>query len=132
MELTIEQEYSYSLGDLLTEREIQVLQGVADGLTSKKIGARLTITESTVKTHVRRIFRKLGARDRVHALRLGFELGYLKAVPGVADPYALRLSRIHAVLRKAQPMRNEAPLGSRYAELYDAIEAALAAQPTTT
>jgi DNA-binding NarL/FixJ family response regulator len=60
---------------LLTERELQVLRGMADGKSNAEIGRELYVSEDTVKTHARRLFRKLGARDRAHAVAAGFRLG---------------------------------------------------------
>ena len=59
----------------LTERELQVLRGMADGKSNAEIGRELFVSEDTVKTHARRLFRKLGARDRAHAVAAGFRLG---------------------------------------------------------
>lgn len=61
----------------LTERERQVLQGMADGLSNKEIGKFHYIAEDTVKTHARRLYRKLGAKDRAHAVSLGYQRGIL-------------------------------------------------------
>ncbi len=61
----------------LTDRELSVLRGMADGHSNLRIGADLDISEDTVKTHARRLFRKLGARDRAHAVALGFRAGVL-------------------------------------------------------
>ncbi|WP_330164982.1 helix-turn-helix transcriptional regulator [Catellatospora vulcania] len=61
----------------LTERELQVLRGMADGMSNAEIGAALFVSEDTVKTHVRRLFRKLGARDRAHAVATGFRAGLI-------------------------------------------------------
>jgi DNA-binding NarL/FixJ family response regulator len=60
---------------LLTERELQVLRGMADGKSNAEIGRELYVSEDTVKTHARRLFRKLGARDRAHAVAAGFRSG---------------------------------------------------------
>jgi DNA-binding NarL/FixJ family response regulator len=60
---------------LLTERELQVLRGMADGKSNAEIGRDLFVSEDTVKTHARRLFRKLGARDRAHAVAAGFRAG---------------------------------------------------------
>lgn len=60
---------------LLTEREMQVLIGMADGKSNAEIGRELFVSEDTVKTHARRLFRKLGARDRAHAVAAGFRAG---------------------------------------------------------
>ncbi|MFC7544922.1 LuxR C-terminal-related transcriptional regulator [Plantactinospora sp. GCM10030261] len=59
----------------LTEREMQVLIGMADGKSNAEIGRELFVSEDTVKTHARRLFRKLGARDRAHAVAAGFRAG---------------------------------------------------------
>ncbi|MFY1673230.1 response regulator transcription factor [Plantactinospora sp. WMMB334] len=60
---------------VLTEREMQVLVGMADGKSNAEIGRELFVSEDTVKTHARRLFRKLGARDRAHAVAAGFRAG---------------------------------------------------------
>ena len=59
----------------LTERELQVLRGMAEGKSNAEIGRDLFVSEDTVKTHARRLFRKLGARDRAHAVASGFRMG---------------------------------------------------------
>jgi DNA-binding NarL/FixJ family response regulator len=62
-------------GVRLTEREVQVLRGMADGKSNAEIGRDIFVSEDTVKTHARRLFRKLGARDRAHAVAAGFRAG---------------------------------------------------------
>lgn len=61
----------------LTERELQVLRGMAEGKSNAEIGRELFVSEDTVKTHARRLFRKLRARDRAHAVAVGFRAGVL-------------------------------------------------------
>ena len=62
-------------GDLLSARELYVLQGMARGLANHQIGAELYLSIDTVKTHARRLFRKLGVRDRAQAVAHGFRRG---------------------------------------------------------
>lgn len=61
---------SPNLDKQLSGREREVLNGVLEGLTSKEIGRGLEIQEVTVKFHLRRIYRKLGARNRAQAVKI--------------------------------------------------------------
>jgi DNA-binding NarL/FixJ family response regulator len=61
----------------LTEREREVLDMLAEGLSNKRIAQRLRISEHTVKFHVGSILGKLGAATRAEAVRLGVRLGYV-------------------------------------------------------
>jgi DNA-binding NarL/FixJ family response regulator len=61
----------------LTDRQREVLQQVADGLTNKQIALALNITERTVKYHVTTIMNKLEADNRAHAVALAAERGLL-------------------------------------------------------
>lgn len=62
------------LAEPLTERETEVLRLMASGASNQDIAEKLFIGQGTVKHHVRAIFAKLGARDRVHAILLAQEL----------------------------------------------------------
>lgn len=59
----------------LTERELQVLTGMSRGRSNAEIGKELYLSEDTVKTHARRLFRKLSAADRAQAVAVGFRWG---------------------------------------------------------
>jgi len=61
----------------LTEREREVLLLIARGLSNQELAERLFIADNTVKTHVKRIFTKLGARDRAQAIVMAYESGLM-------------------------------------------------------
>lgn len=65
------------LGEPLSDREVQVVRGVARGLLNAEIGAELFIAEDTVKTHLRRASLKLGATGRAHVVARAFQAGVL-------------------------------------------------------
>jgi len=62
----------------LTEREVQVLDGMSRGCSNAAIGRELFLSEDTIKTHARRLFRKLEAADRAQAVATGFRLGLVR------------------------------------------------------
>jgi DNA-binding NarL/FixJ family response regulator len=59
----------------LTEREQEILVAIGHGWTNGEIAERLVLSESTVKTHVGRVLAKVGARDRIQAVILAYDLG---------------------------------------------------------
>jgi len=54
----------------LTRREQQLVQMISNGLTNKEIASQLNLSEQTVKNHIHRMLRKLGAADRLGAVEL--------------------------------------------------------------
>ena len=65
----------------LSARELSVLELVARGLTDGEIAKECGISEFTVKTHLRHLYVKLGAKNRAHAVALGVQNGLLKLCP---------------------------------------------------
>ena len=61
----------------LTQRESEVLELLVAGHSNKAVASKLVVSEDTVKTQARRLFRKLGARDRAQAVALGFRRGFV-------------------------------------------------------
>lgn len=62
----------------LTDRELEVLSGMCEGQSNAEIGRALFLSEDTVKTHARRLFRKLGAADRAHAVAISLRRGLVR------------------------------------------------------
>ena len=62
----------------ISEREMQVLELLAAGRSNKEIANKLELSPNTVKTHVARLFEKLGARHRTEAIPRGRELGMIR------------------------------------------------------
>jgi DNA-binding NarL/FixJ family response regulator len=68
----------HAADDNLSEREIAVLRHVADGESNKRIGWRLSVSEETVKAHLKSIFAKLNVADRTHAVTVAARRGIIE------------------------------------------------------
>jgi DNA-binding CsgD family transcriptional regulator len=69
------------MAEPLTHRQIQAIWLVAAGCTNDQIADRLKIGPESVKTHLKIAFRRLGANDRAHAVRLAHLAGYFESDP---------------------------------------------------
>ncbi|MFW6070280.1 MAG: response regulator transcription factor, partial [bacterium] len=70
------------LGDPISERELDVLNCLAEGDSNREIAKKLSISHNTVKVHVRNIFTKLGVSSRTEATTVALQQGVL-SIPGV-------------------------------------------------
>ena len=70
----------------LTERELEILRLLATGLSNAELGARLYLSEPTIKTHLSSIFRKLAVRDRVQAVIAAYDAGLVEPASGPVRP----------------------------------------------
>jgi DNA-binding NarL/FixJ family response regulator len=68
----------HATDDALSSREIEVLRLICAGSANKEIAVQLSITEETVKGHVKNILSKLGANDRTHAVTIGLRRGIIE------------------------------------------------------
>lgn len=62
----------------LNARQVEILTLMGEGLTARRIGARLFLAENTVKTHQRWMYERLRARNGCHAIAIGYETGLLQ------------------------------------------------------
>ena len=67
----------HAMDDALSPREVDVLRLIANGNANKAIASQLSITEETVKGHVKNILAKLAANDRTHAVTIGLKRGII-------------------------------------------------------
>ncbi len=82
-------------GETLSEREIDVLQCVSSGASNKEIASELSISQNTVKVHLRNIYTKLGVSSRTEATTAAIQQGYI-AVPGLENAVAAEETGITA------------------------------------
>jgi DNA-binding NarL/FixJ family response regulator len=73
-----EAEQATRAADVLTERELEVLDLLGNGMSARNIAKRLSISERTVNTHIGHIYRKLGVNNRVDAVLAAMRLGLVK------------------------------------------------------
>ncbi|MGQ0549316.1 MAG: response regulator [Armatimonadota bacterium] len=64
--------------DGLTAREVEILVGIANGASSRELAAKLFVSESTVKSHLRTIYRKINVRDRSQAVAYAMRKGFVR------------------------------------------------------
>lgn len=87
----------------LTAAELQVLDGIAHGLSTAEIGRAMHLSEYTVKDYVRRLYDKLGTRrNRGHVVAMGFLLGIL---PTVTDDIPMLIEVLSARRLKGHPSK---------------------------
>ncbi len=67
----------HAADNVLTPREMDVLRSIAEGNSNKEIAGKLSLTEETVKGHVKNILAKLGVIDRTHAVTIGLKRGII-------------------------------------------------------
>jgi DNA-binding NarL/FixJ family response regulator len=66
------------IDESLTDRELEVLRKVAEGTSNKRIASCLSVSEGTVKSHMKNIMSKLGANDRTHAVTIAIKRGFIE------------------------------------------------------
>ena len=68
----------HDLSDDLTQREIEILQLVAEGLSNKSVAQRLSVSENTIKYHLGKTFQKLGVQSRTEAVTYAIRSGLIR------------------------------------------------------
>lgn len=72
--------------DQLSAREMTVLRWMSCGLENSEIAEQLVLSSETIKSHASAVFRKLGARNRAHAVSLGYRMGLLSLMEPEPTP----------------------------------------------
>jgi DNA-binding CsgD family transcriptional regulator len=65
-------------GSLLSERQVEILQAIADGATTKQVARQLNITQKTVHNHLNAIYRRLDTQSLTHAVLSAVRLGIIE------------------------------------------------------
>lgn len=113
----------------LSDREVEVLEGTAAGLTALQIAQAIGISVDTVKTHLKRVYDFLGVRSASHAIVVAHEMGYLPldcGAPGhdhaKTSPQDNRVDRIaHPFTQVNNRSRKRKPLPEGLAERFPSI-----------
>lgn len=80
-------------GRPLSRREDEVLRLISDGYSNQGIADALVVSVETVRTHIKSLLRKLAARDRAHAVSIGYRTGLLSLKPADTDPVTIPRAR---------------------------------------
>jgi DNA-binding CsgD family transcriptional regulator len=110
----------------LSPRQLEILRLMADGLTAAQIGAKLFVTENSVKTHMQKLFRKLTVHSRGEAVAAGYRLGLLDTGPAPCCAHC-RAGRDY--LDERRNIRRGMPDGALYSIQYDALNRILGGKP---
>jgi DNA-binding CsgD family transcriptional regulator len=105
-------------GRELSLQQSRIVDLVAQGMSNREVGVVLHMAEDTVKTHMRRINKKLGSVSRAHAVALVLR-------KGEPTGYAERIAQVRGFLDLHKGTRRRAPEGSLFAVFYDQIATAL-------
>jgi len=101
----------------LTDRQVEILTLVAEGMSNAEIGKRLWIVEDSVRSHLRRMAKRMGCGDRAGMVALGFRTGVLKlpdeTIVRLAEEIRLReqeryVARVRADLERQALVRGAA------------------------
>lgn len=76
-------------GNLLSFREIQIVELASEGMTAKEIGAALNISSRTVQKHIDHISTKVHARNKTHLVAIAMSEGWIKRVAWSPDSFTL-------------------------------------------